>query len=51
MSTHRFFAPPLVHSIRFLRPDEGAQEMEVPAADDCFTDGAYYYVEAAEDQE
>ena len=25
--------------------------MEVPAADDCYPDGAYYYVEAADDQE
>ncbi|KAE8771702.1 hypothetical protein D1007_56424 [Hordeum vulgare] len=31
--------------------DDGAQEMEVPAADDCYPDGAYYYVEAADDQE
>jgi len=25
--------------------------MEVPATDDCYPDGAYYYVEAADDQE
>ena len=41
----------LVPLIRLLRPDDEAQEMEVPAADDCYPDGAYYYVEAAEDQE
>ena len=34
-----------------LRPDDGAEEMEVPAADDCYPDGAYYYVEAVDDQE
>ena len=42
---------PLVPLICLLRPDDGAQEMEVPAADDCYPDGAYYYVEAADDQE
>lgn len=42
---------PLVPLIRLLRPDDEAQEMEVPAADDCYPDGAYYYVEAADDQE
>ncbi len=51
MSTHRCFAPPLVPLIRLLRPDDEAQEMEVPATDDCYPDGAYYYVEAADDQE
>ena len=42
---------PLVPLIRSLRPDDEAQEMEVPATDDCYPDGAYYYVEAADDQE
>ncbi|KAI4976218.1 hypothetical protein ZWY2020_049825 [Hordeum vulgare] len=32
-------------------PHDEAQEMEVPVADDCYPDGAYYYVEAADDQE
>ena len=50
MSTHRCFAPPCSLD-PLLRPDDGAQEMEVPATDDCYPDGAYYYVEAADDQE
>ena len=52
MSTHGCLVPPFPHiSTRLLRPDDGAQEMEVPATDDCYPDGAYYYVEAADDQE
>ena len=42
---------PLVSLVCLLRPDDGAQEMKVPADDDCYPDGAYYYVEAADDQE
>ena len=42
---------PLVPLIRLLGPDDGAQEMESPADDDCYPDDAYYYVEAADDQE
>ena len=34
-----------------LRPDDGAHEMEYPADDDCYPDAAYYYMEAAQDQE
>ena len=50
MSTHRCFAPPFPLD-PLLRPDDGAQEMAYPADNDCYQDSAYYYVEAAEDQE
>ena len=50
MSTHRCFAPPFPHD-PLLRPDDGAQEMEYPADGAFYPDGAYYYVEAVEDQE
>ena len=46
MSTHRCLAPPLVPLIRCCD-----QMMEYLADDGCYPDGAYYYVEAADDQE
>ena len=46
MSTHGCFAPPLPLSSSFwlMQPDVGAQEPDATA-------DAYYYVEAADDQE
>ena len=42
---------PLFPLDSLLQLDDGAQEMDYPADDDCYPDGAYYYVEAADDQE
>ena len=42
---------PLFPSIRFLRSDDGAQEMEYARDDYYTTAGAYYYVESADAQE
>ena len=40
------------HSSRMLQPDGGAQDPDATFDDDCYyTEGAYYYVEAADDQE
>ena len=50
MSTHRCFAPPFPRD-PLLRPDDEAPEMEFSADDASYPDGAYYYVEAADDQE
>ena len=55
MSTHGFFAPPFstsFHSSRMPQKDGGAQDPYATFDDDCYyTEGAYYYVEAAADQE
>ena len=55
MSTHGCFAPlfpPLFHSSQMLQPDGGAQDPDATFDDDCYyTEGAYYYMEAADDQE
>ena len=34
-----------------MQPDVGAQDPDVTFDNDCYTEGAYYYVEAADDQE
>ena len=49
MSTHSCFAT-FFPSTRLLQSDDGAQETADPIDDYCYTDGAYYYVEA-DDQE
>ena len=50
MSTHRCFAFSFpLYTI--LRSDDGAQEMEFARDDYYTTAGAYYYVEAAPDQQ
>ncbi len=51
MSTHGCFAPPPPPFIKMLRSDVEPQE-SAATADKCYDpDGAYYYVEAADDQE
>ena len=43
---------PLLPSFRLSQPDGGAQDLDATFNDDCYyTEGAYYYVEAADDQE
>ena len=53
MSTHGCFAPsfPLFHSSRMMQPDDGVQEPDVTTDDYDYIEGAYYYMEAADDQE
>ena len=54
MSTHGCFAPPfpLFLSSWLSQPDVGAQELDATINDDpYYTEGAYYYVQAADDQE
>ena len=55
MSTHGWFAPSLPHfssSSWMSQPDDAAQEPDATVDDDpYYTEGAYYYVQAAEDQE
>ena len=55
MSTHGCFAPsfPLFSSSsRMPQPDVGAQGPDATVDDDpYYTEGAYYYVQAADDQE
>ena len=53
MSTHGCFAPPfpLLSSFWLLQPDGGVQEPDATFDDYCYPEGAYYYVEAADDQE
>ena len=53
MSTHGCFAPfpPLFHSSRMTQPDGKVQEPDVTTDDYYYTEGAYYDVEAADDQE
>ena len=52
MSTHGCFAPSFPPSFtRLLRPDVGAQESDATFDDSYYTEGAYYYVQAADDQE
>lgn len=50
MSTHDFFAP-LFPLIGLRRSHDGAEEPIDPANDYYYPDGAYYYMEAADDQE
>ena len=54
MSTHGCFSPsfsPFL-SIWLLRPDDGAQEPDATVDDDSYyTEGAYYYVQAAADDQ
>ena len=52
MSTHGCFSPsfPLFLSIWLLQPDAGVQEPDATVDDDTYdTGGAYYYVQAADD--
>ena len=54
MSTHGCFAPPfpLLSSFWLLQQDGGVQEPDATFDDDYYKpEGAYYYVEAADDQE
>ena len=53
MSTHGCLVPPFSPiSTRLLQPDDGAQEPDATVDDDYYTGGAYYYVQAADnDQE
>ena len=50
MSTHGCFASPIPHT-RLLRPDGGSQETAALTDDYYFQGGAYYDVEAVDDQE
>ena len=54
MSTHGCFAPsfpPLSSSSRMPQPDVGAQEPDATVDDSYYTEGAYYYVQAADDDQ
>ena len=58
MSTHGYFAPSFppfstsFHSSRMLQPYGGDLDPNANFDDDYYyTEGAYYYVEAADDQE
>ena len=53
MSNHGCFAPsfPLFHSSRMSQPDGGAQDLDDTTDDYYYAEGAYYYVEAVDDQE
>ena len=55
MSTHGCFATPspLLSSFRLMQPDGGAQEPDdaTPADYYYYPEGAFYYVEPADDQE
>jgi hypothetical protein len=43
--------PPFFHSSQTSQPDDGAPELEVTFYDSYYTEGAYYYVQATDDQE
>ena len=55
MSSHGCFAPsfpPFSSTSRLPQPDDGAQELDATVYDDpYYTEGAYYYVQATDDQE
>ena len=54
MSTHGCFSPsfPPFHSPWLSQPDVGAQELDATIDDDpYYTEGAYYYVQAADDDQ
>ena len=54
MSTHGFFSPsfPPFLSSRLSQPDAGAEEPDATVDDDTYdTGGAYYYVQAADDDQ
>ena len=55
MSTHGCFAssfPPFSSTSRTSQPDVGAQEPDATVDDDpYYTEGAYYYVQAAADDQ
>ena len=54
MSTHGCFAPffpPFSSSSRMPQLDVGAQEPDATVDDDYYTRGAYYYVQAADDDQ
>ena len=53
MSTHGCFASPfpLSSSFRLMQLDVGAQDPDDTADDYYYPEGAFYYVEAVDDQE
>ena len=53
MSTHGCFAPsfPPFHSSGLSHPDAGAQDPHATFDDSYYTEGAYYYVQAAADDQ
>ena len=54
MSTHGCFAPPfpLISPFWSMQPDGGSQELDATPDDYYYyPEGAYYYVETADDQE
>ena len=52
MSSHGCLASPLFAYTRLLRSDVGAQVPDATVDDDSYyTEGAYYYVQATDDQE
>ena len=53
MSTHGCFAPSFPPSYtQLLRPYDGAQEPDATVNDDSYyTEGAYYYVQPADDDQ
>ena len=53
MSTHVCFSPsfPLFHSSRLSQPVAGAQESDATFDESYYTEGAYYYVQAAADDQ
>ena len=52
MSIHDCFSPPFPLSyIRLLQPDVGVQEPDATVDDDYYSGGAYYYVQAAVDNQ
>ena len=53
MGTHGCFAPsfPPFFFFRLMQPDVGAQESDATTDDYYNPEGAYYYMETADDQE
>ena len=52
MSTHGCFSPSFPLPTGLSQPDAGVQEPDATVDDDTYdTGGAYYYVQAADDQE
>ena len=54
MSTHGFLSPSFspFRSSRLSQPDAGAQELYATVDNDSYyTEGAYYYVQAADDDQ
>ena len=53
MSTHGCVSPyfPPFHSSRLSQPDAGAQDSDATFDDSYYTEGAYYYVQATDDDQ